>query len=233
MTGAFLIVGPIAGTLSDRLGTRGLATGGMVVFGASFIGLLFLPVDFPYWAFALLIVVNGIGVATFSSPNSSSIMGSVPVAQRGAASGMRATFQNTGTALSIAVFFSLMVAGLASSLPKTLSSGLQQHGVPPAVAHHIGGLPPVSSLFASVLGVNPVHRLLVDGGVYDSLSAGNRAALTGRRFFPRLISAPFHHGLTIVFIAAAILSFLAALASLARGPHAVRGRTVDAAELVD
>ena len=82
---AFLVSGPLAGTLSDRFGTRGLATGGMLVFGASFVGLLLLPVDFPYWAFCLLTVANGIGMGLFSAPNSSSIMGSVPAAQRGAA----------------------------------------------------------------------------------------------------------------------------------------------------
>src|ERR1700691_6645255 len=119
----------------------------MVVFGASFIGLLLLPIDFHYWEFAGLLVVNGIGVGMFSSPNSSSIMGSVPARQRGVASGMRATFQNSGTALSIGVFFSLMIAGLASRLPQTLTSGLQRQGVSHAVAHQIATLPPVSSLF--------------------------------------------------------------------------------------
>ena len=116
----------------------------MLLFGASFVGLLLLPVDFSYAAFAPLIVLNGIGVGMFSAPNSSSIMGSVPAAQRGAASGMRATFQNAGIALSIGVFFSLMIAGLASSLPHTLTTGLQAQGVPPAVAAHVGSLPPVS-----------------------------------------------------------------------------------------
>jgi hypothetical protein len=75
----------------------------------------------------LLIAANGIGSGMFASPNSSSIMGSVPARQRGAASGMRSTFQNSGTALSIGVFFSVMIAGLASRLPVTLASGLRQH----------------------------------------------------------------------------------------------------------
>jgi MFS family permease len=217
LTAGFLLAGPVSGTLSDRFGARGFATAGMVVFGGSFIGLLLLPVNFPYWAFALLIAANGIGGGMFAAPNTSSIMSSVPARQRGAASGMRSTFQNSGTALSIGVFFSLMIAGLASTLPTTLTSGLQRQGVPYAAAHHIGSLPPVSSLFASVLGVNPVQHLLAASHVLSSLPAAARQVLTGRGFFPDLISQPFHHGLVVVFAVAAALAGLAALASLLRG----------------
>jgi MFS family permease len=217
LTAGFLVSGPVSGYLSDKFGSRGIATAGMVVFGGSFIGLMLLPVDFPYWAFALLIAANGIGSGMFASPNSSSIMGSVPARQRGAASGMRSTFQNSGTALSIGVFFSLMIAGLASTLPKTLTSGLQSQGVAHSLAQQIGSLPPVSSLFAAVLGVNPVQHLLASAHALSSLPAANQRVLTGREFFPHLISAPFHHGLTVVFAVAAGLSVLAAFASLLRG----------------
>jgi len=217
LTAGFLISGPVAGTASDRFGSRGMATAGMVVFGGSFIGLILLPVNFPYWAFALLIAANGIGTGMFAAPNSSSIMSSVPASQRGVASGMRSTFQNSGTALSIGVFFSLMIAGLASSLPKTLTSGLEHQGVPPAIAYHVGTLPPVSSLFASVLGVNPLEHLLAASRVLSSLPAAAQQTLTGREFFPHLISGPFHQGLVVVFAVAAALSLLAALASLLRG----------------
>src|SRR6202046_5251268 len=157
LTAGFLISGPTSGILSDRFGSRGIATAGMAVFGGSFIGLLFLPANFSYWAFALLITANGIGSGMFGAPNSSSIMGSVPARHRGAASGMRSTFQNSGTALSIGVFFSLMIAGLAASLAKPRTDGLPPHGVPYPAARQIGSLPPVSSLFAAVLGVNPVQ----------------------------------------------------------------------------
>ena len=136
LTAAFLSSGPLSGALSDRFGARGFSSAGMLVFGASFIGLMLLPVDFSYPAFAALIVVNGIGVGMFAAPNSSSIMGSVPAAQRGAASGMRSTFQNSGTALSIGVFFALMISGLAGTLPTSLTRGLQHQGVPSARAPH-------------------------------------------------------------------------------------------------
>jgi MFS family permease len=217
LTAGFLIAGPVCGTLSDRFGARGFATAGMVVFGASFIGLMLLPADFPYWAFALLTAANGIGGGMFAAPNSSSIMSSVPARHRGAASGMRSTFQNSGTALSIGAFFSLMIAGLASSLPTTLTSGLQQLGVPRDVAHHVGTLPPVSSLFAAVLGVNPLRHLLAASRVLPTLSPAAQQTITGRQFFPELISGPFHHGLVVVFLVATGLSVVAAVASLLRG----------------
>jgi len=231
LTAGFLIAGPVSGFLSDRFGSRGFATVGMLVFAGSFIGLLLLPIDFPYGVFALIITANGIGTGMFAAPNSSSIMSSVPARQRGVASGMRSTFQNSGTALSIGAFFSLMIAGLASSLPKTLTSGLQQQGVPYGVAHHVGALPPVSSLFAAVLGVNPLQHLLAPSGVLSSLSLARQQTITGGKFFPSLISGPFHQGLVVVFAVAAALSVLAALASLLRGGRAVHPVAADEASL--
>jgi MFS family permease len=227
LTAAFLASGPASGYLSDRIGTRGLATAGMLVFGASFLGLMLLPVDFSYGGFALLLVANGIGVGMFSSPNSSSIMGSVPARSRGAASGMRATFQNSGTAISIGAFFALMIAGLASTLPHTLTHALEEHGVSSAAATRIGSAPPVSGLFAAVLGDNPIRRALAPDGTLAALPPASRRTLTGRQFFPHLISAPFHHGLVVVFTVAAVLSVVAALASLLRGGHTVRRRVSD------
>jgi MFS family permease len=219
LTAGFLIAGPASGRLSDRYGARGFATAGMVAFGVSFIGLMFLPVDFSYWDFALLTFVNGAGTGMFIAPNTSSLMSSVPASQRGAASGMRATFQNSGTALSIAAFFSVMIAGLAGSLPKSLTSGLEQVGVKHTLAQHLGSLPPVSSLFAATLGVNPLQHLLAINGALSSLSAAALHRVTGREFFPRLIAAPFHDGLVVVFALAAGLAAVAAVASLLRGGH--------------
>jgi MFS family permease len=214
LTLGFLIAGPVSGWLSDHLGQRPFAVGGALVVAASFIGLVLLPVDFPYWVFALLVAVNGIGSGLFSSPNTSAVMGAVPAGQRGAAAGMRGTFFNSGAALSIGIFFSLMVVGLAASLPHTLTSGLEQQGVPADVAARVGALPPVGSLFAAFLGYNPLGSLLGPSGVLASLPAGNVTALTGKEFFPHLISGPFHHGLVVVFLAAAGMSVVSALASV-------------------
>ncbi|HTZ91433.1 MAG TPA: MFS transporter [Streptosporangiaceae bacterium] len=217
LTAGILISGPISGALSDRFGARGFATAGMIIFGASFIGLIIMPVIFPYWIFALLTFANGVGGGMFAAPNSASIMSSVPARHRGAASGMRATYQNSATALSIGVFFSLMIAGLAASLPHTLSRGLEQHSVPYPIARQVAGLPPVSSLFAAVLGVNPVQHMLAAAGALSALPQSSRQILTGREFFPQLISGPFHQGLVIALSVSAVLAAVAAVASLLRG----------------
>ncbi|WP_422129655.1 MFS transporter [Streptomyces misionensis] len=219
LTVGFLLAGPVSGYLSDRFGARIFSTAGLIVVAGSFFGLLALPVDFDYGLFAALLLLNGLGQGMFSSPNTSSIMGSVPAKYRGVASGMRSTFQNSGTALSIGVFFSLMVSGLAASLPKTLGSGLQAHGVPAATAHQVASLPPVSTLFATFLGNNPIGHLLGPGDTLDRLTAAQRATLTGHRFFPELVSGPFHHGLTIVFSVAAGMALVSAVASALRGGH--------------
>ncbi|MGR6969085.1 MFS transporter [Streptomyces cynarae] len=217
LTLGFLIAGPVSGYLSDKFGARVFSTVGLVVVAGSFLGLLTLPVDFDYGLFAALLLLNGLGQGMFSSPNTSSIMGSVPPEYRGVASGMRSTFQNSGTALSIGVFFSLMISGLASSLPAALRSGLTAHGVPADAAAHAASLPPVSTLFATFLGNNPVEHLLSSGSTLAHLSAAQRAALTGHTFFPQLVSGPFHHGLTIVFSVAAGMALVSALASAMRG----------------
>jgi MFS family permease len=216
LTVGFLLAGPVSGYLSDRFGARLFSTGGLLLVAAAFLGLLALPVDFPYPVFAALLVVSGIGQGMFSAPNTSAIMSSVPTEQRGVASGMRATFQNSGTSLSIGVFFSLMIAGLAGSLPQTLTSGLQAHGVAANVADGVAQLPPVSTLFAAFLGSNPVGHLL-GPDVLSGLTPGDRATLTGGEFFPQLVSGPFHHGLVVVFTAAAIMAVVAAVASASRG----------------
>ncbi|WP_370351228.1 MFS transporter [Catenulispora sp. EB89] len=229
LTVGFLIAGPLSGYLSDRFGARLFSTSGLILVAAAFIGLLLLPVDFPYPAFAALLLLSGIGQGMFSAPNTSAIMGSVPPDQRGVASGMRATFQNSGTALSIGLFFSLMITGLASTLPHTLNTGLQAQGVPADTAQQVAGLPPVSTLFATFLGNNPISHLLAPSGVLHTLPAHNVQTLTGNRFFPELVSGPFHHGLVIVFSAAAAMSLIGALASVLRGRHRQAGADQPAA----
>ena len=136
LTGGFLVSAPLSGVLSDRYGAKAFTTGGALLTGLSFLLLLFLPVNFPYWAFALIIVLNGFGSGVFVAPNRAEMMNAVPAHQRGAAAGMIATFMNTAFVLSIGIFFSLMVAGLSSSLPSTLSGGLIAQGIPAARRPH-------------------------------------------------------------------------------------------------
>jgi MFS family permease len=213
MTVGFLVAGPLAGSLSDRFGARPFTVAGMGLMAVSFIALVMIPVDFNYWFFALLVFLNGLGGGIFTAPNTAAIMSSVPAAERGAASGVRATFFNAGSSLSIGIFFSLMIIGLANTLPSAMSSGLQEQGVPASVAHDVANLPPVGSLFAAFLGYNPIAELLAPSGALQQPGV-NADVLTGKTFFPHLITAPFHSGLVVVFTAAAVMMVLGLIASM-------------------
>jgi MFS family permease len=212
----FLIAGPASGYLSDHFGARPFATGGMILAAASFLLLIVLPVDFSYIWFALILLLNGIGMGLFSSPNTAGVMNSLPPAQRGAGAGMLATFMNTASVLSIGVFFTLMIVGLSAGLPHTLQTGLLAHGVPATDASRISHLPPVATLFSSFLGYNPIATLL-GPHVLHALPAGQAHVLTERSFFPHLISGPFHTALVYAFVFAIAACLVAAVASLLRG----------------
>jgi MFS family permease len=212
----FLIAGPVSGYLSDRYGARPFATGGMVAAAASFLALELLPVDFAYPGFAALLLLNGLAMGLFSSPNRAAIMNSLPRTQRGAGAGMSATFQNSAQVLSIGIFFSLMIVGLAAHLPGALHDGLVAHGVPDADATRVANLPPVASLFAAFLGYNPIQHLL-GPDVLASLPHEQAAQLTGRGFFPSLMSGPFADALHVAFTFAMIACLVAAVASALRG----------------
>ena len=224
LTFGFLVAGPLSGMLSDRFGARAFATGGLLIVSATFVGLLALPLDFDYRPFAGLLLLNGIGSGMFGAPNRAAIMNSVPANQRGSASGMAGTVQQAGTSLSIGIFFSLLIAGLSASLPATLHSGLVAGGVPDHAAAAISSTPPVGTVFAALLGYNPIETLLEPTGVLAQMDPGDIARLTGKEFFPQLISGPFRAGLDTVFIVAAIMTLVAAAASLVRGRRYVHGQ---------
>ncbi len=216
LTVGFLIAGPISGVLSDRFGARPFATTGMLVAALSFLGLERLPVNFAYPYFGLLLLINGLAMGMFASPNRAGIMNSIPARERGVGSGMASTFMNSAMVLSIGVFFSLMVYGLQSHLRSALYTGLSAQHVPAAVARSISGLPPISTLFASFLGYNPIAKIL-GPRLLSALPAANARFLTGREFFPDLISPAFGHGLTEAFTFAAVACVAAAWASWLRG----------------
>jgi MFS family permease len=229
-----LIAGPVSGWLSDRYGARPFTTGGMLIATASFVGLMALPVNFAYPVFAAVLVVNGVGFGLFAAPNAASVMASVPPGERGAASGVLATAQNLAFPLSIGLFFSLMVAGLEASAPGALLAGLVGQGVPSTTARALASLPPLGYLFAAFLGYNPLGTLL-GPEVLRALTEMEAVNLTGRTFFPLLISEPFKHGLMVVFAFAALMCLVAAVASALRGGRyvheeaaaQVRGRSGD------
>ncbi len=216
LTIGFLVAGPLSGLLSDRYGARPFATAGMILAGISFLLLIVLPVNFSYIDFAMLIFLNGIAMGLFASPNRAGIMNSLPRHQRGSGAGMAATFQNSAMVLSIGTFFTLIILGLQSTLPKSLYKGLIQQHVPAAAAHAVATLPPVGSLFAAFLGYNPMGKLL-GAKLLSTLPAHNVSVITGASFFPHLISRPFSHGLSEAFVFAAICCFIAAVASWLRG----------------
>jgi MFS family permease len=216
LTGGFLLAGPISGILSDRYGPRLFATAGLVISAVSFALLLIIPVNFYYPAFALILLLNGIGSGLFGAPNSAAIMNSVPAESRGAASGMRAAFWNVGSPLSIGIFFTLIIVGLNATVPRAMLSGLTQSGVSASVAGGLANLPPVGYLFAAFLGYNPLGTLL-GPQVLSSLPASTAANLTSRSFFPQLIMDPFRHGLSVVLIFSIVIYLCAVVVSWLRG----------------
>jgi MFS family permease len=216
LTVGFLIAGPVAGILSDRLGARPFATGGMIGSAVGFGLLELLPIDFPYWVFALLLFFTGLAMSCFGSPNRAGVMNSLPAEYRGVGAGMNTTFMNSGQVLSIGIFFTLMIIGLSGTLPASLYHGLTAHGVPAASAHRISTLSPVSTLFASLLGYNPVAQLL-GPHMLATLPHAQQVTLTSRQFFPSLIAGPFKSGLHAALDFAIVASVLAAGASWTRG----------------
>jgi MFS family permease len=218
LTIGFLAAAPLSGVLSDKFGAKAFTMGGALLTGATFLMLTFVPVDFAYWEFAIVIALNGFGSGLFFSPNWAEMMNSAPPSQRGAASGMIATFQNSAFVLSIGIFFTLMVAGLSSKLPAAMYGGLTAQGVPAATAAPISHLPPIGVLFASFLGYNPMQQLL--GPLLAHLPASHAAYVAGRQFFPHLITAPFHSGLGVAFGFAVAACVIAAVASALTGRRA-------------
>ncbi|HTU85731.1 MAG TPA: MFS transporter [Solirubrobacteraceae bacterium] len=216
LTIGLLAAGPASGYLSDRFGQRPFATGGMLATAVGFALLLLLPTDFSYPMFAAVLAVIGISMGMFASPNRAAVMNSLPPGDRGVGGAMNQTFQNSAQVISIGIFFTLMIIGLASTLPATMTSGLEAHGVPAAVASQTAHLPPVSILFAAFLGYNPIQHLLGSTALAH-ISAHNAAILTGRSFFPHLISAPFRTGLHAAFYFAIVACLIGAAASLMRG----------------
>jgi EmrB/QacA subfamily drug resistance transporter len=216
MIGGFFFMGPLSGWLSDRFGSRSFATGGMLLTMAGFLLLAALPANFSYVPFMLILVLLGFGMGMFNSPNMAAVMNSVPAKYRGVASGMRATIQNSGMLLSMSLFFSMIIIGLASKLPPVLYAGLVAQGIPPAVASQTANLPPTGALFAAFLGYNPMQQLLPHA-VLANLPAATRNLILGKEFFPSLIAPAFMASLRITFYGAAAMSLVAAIASLMRG----------------
>jgi MFS family permease len=232
MTVGFLLAGPLAGRLSDRYGPRPFATGGMIAAAGAFVLLELLPINFSYPAFAAILLLNGLAMGAFAAPNRAGVMNSLPAQHRGAGGGMNSTFMNSAQVFSLGIFFTLMIAGLAADLPHTLSSGLIAQGVPASTAQQVSQVPPISVLFASFLGYNPIGHLLGPSALAH-LPAARAAELTGRTFLPRLLAGPFQAGLHIAFAFSIACCLIAAAASWSRGALVGPAEAAEPAEPVE
>jgi MFS family permease len=212
----FVVAGPVSGRLSDRYGARLFATTGMLITAAMYGVMMTFPANFSYLPFATVMFVAGIGGGLFASPNTASIMNSVPARYRGAASGMRVTFAQTGLPLSMGLFFTLLVFGLNDKVPSAMFAGLVAHGVPAVDATKLAHMPPLGYIFAAFLGYNPLKSLL-GPSVLAHLAPGQAAAITGRAFFPRLIGPSFKDALVLILTFAVVMCVIAAIASALRG----------------
>lgn len=216
LTVAFLVLGPIAGKLSDKYGPTIIATGGMMINFFAFLLLSTFPVNFNAWYFIAVTTMMGIGQGMFLSPNAASIMNSLPADQRGAGAGMRTTFGYMSMMFSMIIFFTLLTTGLAATLPHAIYTGLVAQGINATAALAASHIPPTSALFAAFLGYNPLKTLL-PSKLLSNMSAQQLSTITGTNFFPNLIAPSFTEGLKIVLYVAAALSLIAAIASALRG----------------
>lgn len=220
----FFLMGPLSGMLSDKYGARFFATGGMVLSLIGFLCLTLLPANFSYGPFCVILVVLGFGMGMFAAPNTTAIMNSVPAAQRGATAGMRSTLQNTGMALSMTLYFAILILGLAHSLPPILYKGLASAGLPAAAAQQIAHMPPTSALFAAFLGYNPMEQL-IDAKTLAALPQATKSFLLGNQFFPLTIAPAVMSSLRLAFYISAGLSAVSAVASFLRGGRFVYGES--------
>jgi EmrB/QacA subfamily drug resistance transporter len=217
-TAGFILMGPLSGWLSDRYGARGFSTLGMVISAVTFLALTTFPYNFDYTSFALALFVMGLAMGMFASPNTASIMNSVPPEHRGSAAGMRSTLQNSGSTIGLSLLFTITLIALSVSLPHSVNVALLSAGAP-QLAPVLDGIPPTTALFAAFLGYNPMQTILslLPSSLTGSISSQARTILTGTTWFPQTIAPAFMSSLTVAFYFNAALALLAAAASALRG----------------
>ncbi|MEM0120550.1 MAG: MFS transporter [Thermoprotei archaeon] len=220
----FVVMGPLSGVLSDKRGSRFLTTLGLAIVAVSFIALSTLPYNFKYPEFAAILFVMGLGNGLFAAPNTAAIMNSVPREHRGAASGMRTTFQNTAQTASLAIFFTIIIVALTGKLPSALSQAVSQAGAP-QLAPVLEKIPVTGALFSAFLGYNPVGAILssLPSQLTQTLSPATVATLTGKYWFPETIASPFMQALSLSFYIGAGLTLLGVVISALRGRNVVEG----------
>ena len=220
MTIAMGIFGPIAGRFSDKHGQRWLASFGLIVSGIALLLLVLLPADFIYIFMAILLFVFGAGMGMFTAPNTAAVMSSVSPDVRGSASGMLTTLRNVGTTASMGIFFTILILGLTTSLPHTLSSAVISAGGGSTLAGEMSKLPPTEAIFGALLGINPAKVILglLPASALASIPHSAIATMTARAWFPRIFAPAFIKSLHTVFYAGAAIVFAGAIISILREP---------------
>ncbi|HTS32619.1 MAG TPA: MFS transporter [Thermoplasmata archaeon] len=236
MIAGFLTAGPLSGWLSDRQGPRTLATVGMSVAAVTFFLMALLPLNFAYWEMGILLYVQGCGMGMFAAPNAAAVMNSVPPENRGSASGMLATLQNTGQQVSMAIFFTIVILGLSAGLGGSVSGALTSAQVGSPDLQILTGFVtanPTGALFGAFLGENPMQSLLVAASLspgWQTLPGSVTASLLAPHFFATAIGPAFRNALAEAFVFAGGVTTLAAVVSAARGRRFIYGQSASQTE---
>lgn len=218
LTAGIAIMGPLSGALSDKYGPRWIATIGMAISCFAFLVLASLPYNFNYWEFGLTLFAMGIGGGMFGSPNSASIMNSVPPQERGVASGMMYTIMNTSFTASMAIFFTIVIVGITQRFPDAVTSSLTSIGAV-KLTPLLVNIPPTGALFSAFLGYNPVETIMaaLPPTVVSSIPHATYATLTGTTWFPQMLVNAFLPSLQLSFYIGAVFCAIAAILSVLRG----------------
>ena len=160
----------------------------------------------------------GVGSGMFGSPNSASIMNSVPSEDRGVASGMMYTIMNTAFTASMAIFFTIVIVGITQRFPEVMTTSLTNIGAV-HLAPILSNIPPTSALFSAFLGYNPVNAILgaLPPSFVVAIPHSILNTLTGTTWFPSTLANAFIPSLRTSFYIGALLSAIAAILSVLRG----------------
>ena len=232
LTIGIIIFGPTAGILSDKYGPRGIATLGLLIATFSFIILIMLPYNFNYYELGIALFMMGAGAGMFGSPNTAGIMNSVPIEDRGIASGMMYTMNNTASTASMAVFFTIVIAGLTQRLPSAITFSLNNIGasnLAPIVSH----IPPTGALFSAFLGYNPLISILsaLPAPLVAFIPQSTFSTLTGTTWFPMTLTTAFMPSLQMSFYIGVIFCVIGIILSALRGKNYIHENEIVEDEL--
>jgi MFS family permease len=227
MMAGFVIFGPISGAISDKIGARLLGTVGMLLGAAAFLIFTTFTYNFSYPEFGATLFLMGAGMGLFAAPNITAVMNSVAPQERGAASGMRTTLQNTGQTASMGIFFTIVLIGLSARLGPSFATSLQTAGAPILIPV-FNKIPATSALFSAFLGYNPMQVILsfLPSTFSSLLSPSALATLYSKHWFPLALAPAFMSSLDDSFYIGAALFVAAALLSAFRGKRYIHGEDV-------